>query len=350
MRYASQVDQVRFQASATSAAEAALAGEAATAREHLGQCYDALAESRKFYYPVDAYLIDLTLVAESTLGAPLHRALAGPSSINLLLQAGLVQKIAAHEPALLASLREAIAVGRACLVGGELREGPAPLRPIEHVLADLAAALSVYEQALGRRPTIYGRRTHGLFPGLPQILSRLGYRAALHFTLDDGHFPLGEQIKGQWEGADGTLIDALLRLPRDASRPETFVELGKKLGESMDGDHVATLVFAHWPGHESPWYEDLRRIGRASSVLGKWVTLDDYFATTPNSGRTSRLLADDYRAPYLAQAVAAREANPITCIAREHGERARCACNESLATMAAARCPQPHPHPQGEGD
>ncbi len=103
-------------------------------------------------------------------------------------------------------------------------------------------ACSVYQRHLGDRPRIYGRRRFGLSPVLPQILARLGFQGVLHATLEDGQFPRGDQSKVRWEGVDSSAIDALTRIPLDASRHESFLSFPTKMGESMDLDHVATVV------------------------------------------------------------------------------------------------------------
>src|SRR5690606_19231898 len=52
MRNMSHVDELRLQKAAVGASEAALAGDDATAREHLREAFEALTEARERYYPV----------------------------------------------------------------------------------------------------------------------------------------------------------------------------------------------------------------------------------------------------------------------------------------------------------
>ena len=87
------------------------------------------------------------------------------------------------------------------------------------------------------------------------------------------------------------MIDVLARVPCDAAKSETFLGLSRKMADTMDSDHVATLTFAHWPSAVSPWYDDLRRIARLSPVLGKFMLLDDYFSHTDMPGRLARIRA-----------------------------------------------------------
>ena len=63
----------------------------------------------------------------------------------------------------------------------------------------------------------------------------------------------------------------------------------------------------HWPGAVSPWYTMLRRITELSPVLGKFLPLDDYFSHTDMPGRLSKWEPDEYRTPYLMQAIIAQE-------------------------------------------
>ena len=66
MRYMSNLDEVHFAAETLKAAEAAAGGLAEQARQHLRTCFDVLTEARERFYPVDCYMLDLTLVAAVT--------------------------------------------------------------------------------------------------------------------------------------------------------------------------------------------------------------------------------------------------------------------------------------------
>ena len=83
----------------------------------------------------------------------------------------------------------------------------------------------------------------------------------------------------------------------------------------LDLDHAGTLVFAHWPGQASPWY-DRRRIAAYTPVFGRFATLADYFTTTDLSGQVTRYDPDAYKSPYLRQAVSAGQIDPISRYAR----------------------------------
>lgn len=333
MRYSMYIDETHFQNEALAAAQAAVAHDEPQAREHLQQCFDTLNEARKHFYPVDVYLVDITLLAETTLGAPLAAALRAPEPTNLLATTATLQKLADDE-ATWKLLLAAIDEGHCCVLGGERDEGLLPLVPLETAAAGLLQGVQDYTRLLGRGPQVFARRRAGLTPWLPQLLVKLGYTGALHFTLDDGRFPLGTQAKTRWEGLDTSVIDVLDQVPCDATKPQTFLALSRHLADTMDSDHVATLAIAHWPGVASPWYGDLRRIAQLSPVLGKFMLLDDYFHHTDMPGRLSKFAADEYRPPYLKQAIIRRHGDPISSVVAAHRQQAARAAEAAIFTLA----------------
>lgn len=312
MRYSSNLAEGPFQGHLLAAATAAVAGKDEEARRNLALCCNTLVESRGRYYPVDMSLVDLTLVAKTTIGTGLRKELAGEIPVNLLLNGETLAEMVQREPESVAALRAAIERGAVTVIGGDWDEAELPLMSLEAILANLQRGLAEYETQLGLRPMIFARRRFGLTPALPQILHNLGFRAAVHVTLDDGRFPNPDGSKIRWEGLDNTTIDALGRVPLDAREHGSFLALAQKIGHSMDHDHVATLSFAHWPGQASPFYDDLRRIMAIAPVIGKFVTLDQYFTNTDSSGSYSRFTPDEYRSPYLPQDVAAGKAGALS--------------------------------------
>ncbi|HEX3871577.1 MAG TPA: hypothetical protein VHV77_14135, partial [Pirellulales bacterium] len=277
MRYMSNLDEVQLKRETVDAAKAWVAGDEETTKRHLKNAFEVITEARERFYPVSCYLIDLTLVASTTLGHALRNELNADTPTNLLVSGGVVEEMATREPETLHALKLALDHKRVSIVGGEFEENALPLEPRETVLTNFRQGIESYERHLAQRPVVFGRRKFGLSPILPSLLTKLGFEAALHFTLDDGQFPHGSQAKTRWEGMDSTAIDALCRVPRDAAAHETILNFPSAMGESMDGDHVATVVFAHWPGQVSPFYDDLRRMCEYGSPLGKFVTLDEYF-------------------------------------------------------------------------
>jgi alpha-mannosidase len=334
MRYSSNLDETYFKNTALAGAVAAVEGNVAFAKEKLSACFSVLAEERDHYYPVDAFLIDLNMVAATTLGPTLAAELAREAPTSVLVSGDLLGEMATRHPATLAALKAGLEAGRVGLVGGEATEHRLPLLSHETILAELKRGLAVYEARLGRRPEVYGRWRFGLSPHLPGILHRLCYRGAWHTSLDEGKTPDGLQIKVRWEGLDGSAIDALARTPLDASKPQTYLSLATKMGESMDGDHVATICLAHWPGQASEWLGDLRRIASYGSALGRFVTVDQYFRDTAQPGQLDRFEADRYRSPYLKQAIVRKQEDPISTPIRYWQRASAAAAAEAMETLA----------------
>ena len=210
-------------------------------------------------------MLDLTLVAPTTLGQSLRDELAAGRPLSLLLSGEAIEAMARREPASLAALREALDRGQVSIVGGEYAERELPLLPPEAIRLQLCRGRDAYRRFLGAEPTVFGRRRYGLTPMLPQILEEFGFLGALHATLDDGRFPGGNQSRIRWEGLDGTALEAVGRVPDDAGLAAAFLRLPDRLGGVLDLDQNAAVVLAHWPGRASPWLDDLRRI---AALLG----------------------------------------------------------------------------------
>ena len=338
MRYSSLLDGDRFSKLLLAAADAAVGGNTAEVREMLGRCYDALAEAKDHFYPVDTFLFDLTLVAPTTRAKDIARELTHGAPINLMITADQLRRITEEDPALVATMQGAIEAERLCLIGGECDEqAPLGLFSTEQLVDEFKVGLALYEDVLGKRPAIYGRRKFGLHPQLPQVLHKLGYIGALHQSLDGTRCPESYHGAIAWQGVDGSSITALARMPLSVAEPESVLRLPRELGEAMDHDHVAAIGLAHYPGYASRWYQRLRRITGFASVLGKFVSLDVCLREAELMTGPTRFDADDYRTPYLRQAAAAGEASVSPMVART-ARAAEYRREAGLSLLAAALC------------
>lgn len=334
MRYMSNLDETRLQNAVVEAAKAAVENREDDARQHLKNAFETLYEGRERFYPVDNFLIDLTLTAETTLGASLRRELNGDTPLNLLLSGELLDRVAAKEPESLAALRHAIDRRTADVVGGEYNDGDRTLESPEATLRSLVRGRAAYDRHLGQAPKVFARRRQGLTPLSATAAARFGFAGALGFTLDDGRIPTYDQAKVRWEGFDSSAVDCLMRVPVDAASPQTFLELPRRIGESMDRDYVATTVFAHWPGAVSPYFDDLRRISSYVPVLGKFVTLTDYFDHTERPGQIAKFEADRYQTTSLRTAVVRSAIDPISTIGDGLRRRLKAESAATLHTLA----------------
>lgn len=312
MRYSSNLDETYFQSLVIAAAEATAASDENLAKEKLGAAFSLLAEERDHYYPVGAYILDVAMTASTVLGAPLAKELADETPKNVLISGDVVETLALQHPSTLQALQAGLQAKRVGVLGGTKNEPALPLLSNDDVLAELRTGLANYQKHLGQRPEVFAQWRFGLSANLPGILQRTGFIGCLHATFDEGKVPAATQLKVRWEGLDGNVIDAICRSPLDAQSAQTFLQYATKLGESMDQDHVATLLLAYWPGQQSMWLADLRRVAKWTAALGKFVTVEEYFQTTPLPGTLSRFDADRYRSPYLKQAVIRKQPDPIS--------------------------------------
>jgi alpha-mannosidase len=231
-------------------------------------------------YSVDFYVVDVTLVAPTTLGDDLRAKLEFDAPTNVLASGELLEQLAGQYPATLAELRRAIDAGTACVIGGTYHTNVSGFATPETWLDEINRAQRVAHQHLQRDYQVFGLFHTAFSPILPGLLVNTGFTGALHASFDGGRLPQTEQVKTWWGSGDRGAIQALAARPLDASRPETWLKLASKIGDTIATDHVATILLAGWPGAGSEYYDDLRRAAHYGTVLGKFVTLEEYFRIT----------------------------------------------------------------------
>lgn len=312
MRQFGNIEESRFFQRVQSAAKAAIASDGETTRAHLRACFEMLLEARERFYPVDCYLLDLCLAVSDVDHERLVPEARQEVPWNLLVSTDDLAAILQKTPELATELPAALHAGRVSLIGGEDRETSLPLLPLESALYHIERGRSELQRQVGQPPIVWGRRRFGLSALLPQLLVKFGYKAALHVVLDDGIYPDSEYTKLRWRGVDGTLIDALSRIPLAADGAASYLRFPVRMSESMDHDQVAGLILARWPNVTAPWFDDLRRSQKYAPCLGRFVTLDRFFEQTELPGQLSSYKADEYFSPHLIQHVARREDQPIS--------------------------------------
>ena len=82
IRYMNSLDEAGLERELLAAARAACSGEKDEAHARLQAAFDLMHTAREYYYPSESYLLDLTLVAVSTLGAALREQLAGAGPVG----------------------------------------------------------------------------------------------------------------------------------------------------------------------------------------------------------------------------------------------------------------------------
>jgi alpha-mannosidase len=280
MRYSSVLDTEQFENAVVAAAKAAVASNNDAARNELARAFDLLADARNHVYSVDFYIVDLTLVVDSVLGEALRAKLARECSTNVLIAGEQIERLADSHPDTFAELRRALEAGSVSIVGGKYSIGALGREGPEALLAELERGQAVARQQLGHEYEVYGQFDSGYSSLLPEILKGMGFRGALHAAFDGGQLPRADQRKTNWGTSQAASIAALSTTPLDSGQPESWLKLAERIGDTIAHDHVATVLLAGWPGSECEYFEDLQRVARFGTVLGKIVTLGEYFRDT----------------------------------------------------------------------
>ena len=342
MRYASHLDDGAFGNAVVEAATLAASGSADgdSVREKLQYCFTMLADERNHYYPVDAYLLPLAMIAPTSRPEDVQQELALLDDklemrTNLWCTGATATKIKEEQPGLAENIASKIESVDAQLVGCEFSESPILLDSPEAWLADVRRGLDAYASAFGSRPTTYFRRAFGLNPALPPLLTLTGWQNVVHATLDAGQFPTMPQSRTSWEGANVVSIHAFGNVPVDASRPETFLKLALTMGQSMERDYVAAVCLAHWCGKASRWLDEVRRGQRYNLGIGSLSRFEDFFASTEFSLQVSAPEIDKYHSPWLAAEVTAGRADPVSQHVKQWNADANRQTVNGLATWAA---------------
>lgn len=324
MGHADGLDGESFSREVLAGARAWAQGDHPAATNRLRAAFELLTQARERFYPVDAYIVDVVLVDPSTPAGSLNDALKARAPVTFLAPALAIGNLAESDPEAIATLREAITEGWADVIGGTYNESEEPLLPLESILWQFRRGGEIYRRNLDERNVeTLARRRFALYPELPQLSRRFGFRFTLHLGFDAGRFPIRPEAKRLWEGPDGTSVETLTRPPLGADRCLSGCQLPWRLALTMKDDHVATLPLVHWPSPVAAWYIDLRRVSAYSPVLARWVTVNDYFHLTDRPFETFRPEHDQYVTPYLAQAAARRDERPISRKALHARLRAR---------------------------
>ncbi|MEM8735642.1 MAG: hypothetical protein AAGG44_15515, partial [Planctomycetota bacterium] len=173
LRYTSNLDQILFAEQVQSAAESTIQGNREEAEQQLQACFDTLGQERDHYYSLDVQLIDVTLLAESTLGKSLTNQITSESNqpaTTFLASASLLRSLQSKSPDTFAALQSRLADESDSLAGGLDLENPHPLLDRESLVQDFRLGRAAY-QALGiEPPTVFARYSFGQLTDHPTEL------------------------------------------------------------------------------------------------------------------------------------------------------------------------------------
>ncbi len=337
LRYSSNLDEEQFSNAVVTAAQSAVAGDHQKAEQELTRCFDILLEEKNSYYPVEPELIDLVLTARTTLGKSFTRQLSREHAFNLLLTGLNARHLADQHPENLEALQTSVAEQTVTIVGGLEDELPDPLLSTEALINQLQLGRDTIKEVLKTEPAVFLRRRFGLAPSTPGVLSQFNFSGAVHATLDDGKFPASSSCNIRWTGDDERSVLAFGDVPLSAADAGSFLGFGIRLGEAIDSAHIASVILVHWPDVTCEAFEDLLRISNYSPLFGNFVSLTGYFDSIYDPGYGETYTADEYKSPYLKQAVDQAQPNPVSRVTKYWNRFYKLAACRSLLTQACSR-------------
>jgi hypothetical protein len=142
----------------------------------------------------------------------------------------------------------------------------------------------------------------------------------------------------RWQ-AGGAAIDLLAAAPLDARSARTVLALHETLGDALDREHVAAVLFAHYAGTASRWHALVRRIGRWTNLLGTFVTPRELARRTTGAGTTVSLEPDAFP-PTLPRSSAAAGDDVITAAVAQAAQEAG-AIVAATSPLAVVLAPPP---------
>lgn len=299
LRYTSNLDQLLFSEQVCKAVDAAFDNNHERAEQMLQACFDSLGQERDHYYSLDVNLLDLTLLAPSTLGKSLAAQLSHDTPTTYLATAELFEQLKAKKPENFDAMAQALSGKRATHAGGLPTERPHPLMPRESAVRDIQRGKLACERLGIAPPRVFARLSYGLHAHSASMLKRFGFDGVLLTAITNGAYPEGSQVKMSWESPDGTFLPALAAPVIDAADPAYFLSLGWRVGELLDHQHVPTVMFAHWPNADCDFYALLKLIAKRTPAFGKWRLIDEYFVETDQPYHQERLTPATFRMNWL---------------------------------------------------
>jgi hypothetical protein len=319
IHYSSNLDIVLFAEQARNASRAFLDRDASECERWLQSCFDQLSQERDRYFSQSAQLIDLTLLAPTTLQNSLDRQLTTKHPQSILASPVILEKLSRTNPSGLKALVAGIETGQISVAGGFASEPIATSTAVNEALSTTQEASpisfdygwwsqsSVYRRLHRSRqsylqfgikpPEVFAQMEPGISWDIPTFLKNVGYKASLLHAFSDTTYPVPTQSKIAWESSDGKTLDTLASGFVDASLSRSVFSIISDLGKQFDYHQIPTLVFAHWPDRCCDAFQDILAATRRTSALGQWTTLTNYFDSTGTPYSNQKFTASQFAFP-----------------------------------------------------
>jgi len=291
LRYSSTLNSTLFQEQLLHAAQAVAEQNDVEAERWIQSCFDQLAQERDHHFAQAVHLVHIVLMHRPPDENQCKSLTTDPHAQFWIGDfPGWSRQTDASKP-WLDAIREN---DRIDLAGGSDLLEVIPWLEESFALELLSENRRWYHESVGRSPEVYATFSPSLHANSPRQLLASGYKAALLLDWQAARYPQSSQAKIYWEAPDGSCIDAISNQVIDAAQVASFLHLGTRIGKQMDYHQVPTLLLTHWAGQTSWPMEDLLRVAQRSPLLGSWIRLPEYFASTQRPYHQERLTAGKF--------------------------------------------------------
>ena len=298
LRYSWNIDWIMFTEQVLSAARASLSQDAEETERWLQASFDSLSQERDRYCSQQAYLLDVVLLAPSTLGQSLDRQLEEDHPFNIIATSKLLGNLKEKNATAWTGLSQRLSEKKCSLVGGLEQERPHAYLSASSIVRELGHGMRSYVDQGVAPPKVFTRFQPGFLASSPTWLTQFGYTGALLAAWSGGTVPEKDQAKIRWQASsDGKSIDTVLGHVLDAASADSYIDLAVTLSSQLDYHHIPTLIFAHWPGIRFVALDDLKRLIARTPALGKFHTVEDYFASTTQPYSSDSFPSNTFKVP-----------------------------------------------------
>jgi alpha-mannosidase len=298
LRYSWNIDWIMFSEQTLSAARASLANDAEETERWLQSCFDSLSQERDRYCSQQAYLLDVILLATTTLGPSLDRQVETSHPTNLLATSALLKSLKDRNANAWSRILQGIADKHISLVGGLEFERPHSYLSSSAIRRELGRGIRSYEELGVEAPKVFSRYRAGFTASDPLWLTQHGYTGSLLVAWAEGTIPDRDQAKIRWQAnSEGKSLDTIAGHVFDAASADSYIDLAESLSKQLDYHHVPTLILAHWPGIQLQPLQDLLRVIARTPALGKFHTAESYFASTSQPYSSDSFASNSFRIP-----------------------------------------------------
>ena len=281
LRYSWNIDWIMFSEQALSAARSSLDNDMEETERWLQTCFDSLSQERDRYCSQQAYLLDVVLLATTTLGSSLDRQMETSHPTNLLATSALLKLLKDRNPNAWTRFAQGIAEKKISLVGGLELERPHSYLSSSSIVREMGRGMRSYADLGVDAPKVFTRYRAGFIASDPIWLTQFGYTGSLLVAWGEGTVPDKDQAKIRWQAnSEGKSLDTVVGHVFDAASADSYIDLAESLSKQLDYHHVPTLILAHWPGIQLQPQQDLLRVIARTPALGAFHTAESYFTST----------------------------------------------------------------------